>query len=53
MKVNFYNDILSGFELVRSHLALETPDYVKSLLSIDLSPPEDKTDFSAAYQGWV
>lgn len=47
MKVNFYNDILSGFELVRSHLALETPDYVKSLLSIDLSPPEDKTDFSA------
>ncbi len=47
MKVNFYNDILSGFELVRSHLALETADYVKSLLSIDLSFPEDKSDFSA------
>lgn len=47
MKVNFYNDIISGFELVRSHLALETADYVKSLLSIDLEEPEDKTDFSA------
>ena len=23
MKVNFYNDIFSGFELVRSHLSLE------------------------------
>jgi hypothetical protein len=47
MKVNFYNDIQSGFELVRSHLALETADYVKSLLSIDLTEPEDQTDFSA------
>jgi len=47
MKVNFYNDIISGFELVRSHLALETADYVKSLLSIDLYEPEDKNDFSA------
>jgi DNA helicase HerA-like ATPase len=47
MKVNFYRDIVSGFELVRSHLALEGADYAKSFLSADLAEPEDKTDFSA------
>lgn len=47
MKVNFYQDILSGFELIRSHLELETADYVKSFLSIDLEEPTDKTDFAA------
>jgi hypothetical protein len=47
MKVNFYQDFLSGFELIRSHLALDTADYVKSFLSIDLTEPEDKSDFSA------
>jgi len=47
MKVNFYQDFLSGFELIRSHLALDTADYVKSFLSIDLIEPEDKNDFSA------
>jgi len=47
MKVNFYNDIVSGFELIRGHLALETADYVKSFLSINLEPPEDPNDFSA------
>lgn len=46
MKVNFYNDIISGFELIKSHLALETADYVKSFLSIDLEQPEDPNDFS-------
>lgn len=47
MKVNFYRDIASGFELIRSHLALESADYAKSFLSADLQEPEDKTDFSA------
>ena len=47
MKVNFYKDILSGFELVRSYMALETADYIKGFLAIDLSEPEDKKDFSA------
>jgi len=47
MKVNFYRDILSGFELIRSHLELETADYVKSFLSIDFAEPTDKTDYSA------
>lgn len=47
MKVNFYQDILSGFELIRSHLELENADYVRSLLSVDLEEPKDKKDFSA------
>ena len=47
MKVNFYRDIASGFELVRSHLALEGADYARSFLSADLTEPEDKNDFSA------
>jgi len=47
LKVNFFNDVISGFELIRSHLALDGSDYVKSFLSIDLSEPEDQKDFSA------
>ncbi|GAA5530997.1 ATPase [Herpetosiphon gulosus] len=47
LKVNFYRDVRSGFELVRSHLSTDTADYVKSLLSIDLTPPEDTSDKSA------
>jgi DNA helicase HerA-like ATPase len=46
MRVNFYKDILSGFELIRSHLALDGADYVNSVLSIDFVEPEDKQDFS-------
>lgn len=47
MKVNFYRDIHSGFELTRSHLANDTADYVRSFVSIDLTEPSDKKDFSA------
>ncbi len=47
MRVNFYRDILSGFELIRSHLDRDDADYTKSFLAIDLNEPEDKTDFSA------
>jgi DNA helicase HerA-like ATPase len=47
IKVNFYRDVQSGFELIRSHLALDDADYVQSFLSADLSEPEDKTDFGA------
>lgn len=47
LKVNFYNDIVSGFELIKSQLDSDTADYVKSFLSVDLSEPEEKTDFSA------
>lgn len=41
MKVNFYSDIISGFELIRSHLAEDTGDYVRSFLAIDLEKPDD------------
>lgn len=47
MKVNFYKDILSGFELVRSHLVSDNADYVASFTAIDLTEPEDKQDYSA------
>src|SRR5262245_57156703 len=47
MKVNFYRDIASGFELVRSHLALEGADYARSFLSADLTEPEDNHGVSA------
>lgn len=46
MKVNFYQDIIAGFELLKSYLADEPGDYVKSLLSIDFSEPENKQDQS-------
>jgi hypothetical protein len=47
MKVNFYKDVESGFELIRSFLGTDTSDYVSSFTSIDLSPPDDPTDKSA------
>ena len=47
MKVNFFNDIQAGFELVRSYLAADDADYTRSFLSIDLTAPEDLNDFSA------
>ena len=46
MKVNFYKQIQSGFELVKSFLYDESGDYVKSLLAIDLTEPE-QSDTSA------
>jgi hypothetical protein len=48
MKVNFYRDILSGFELVRSHLIDDTSNYVQSFYSVDLSKPEDYDDNGSA-----
>ena len=47
MKVNFYQDILSGFELVKSQLSEESSDYVNSFKAISLEEPEDKSDKSA------
>jgi len=50
LKVNFFNQILSGFELVKSFLVDESGDYIKSLLAVDLTEP-DKSDESA-YVRW-
>ncbi|TET37810.1 MAG: DUF87 domain-containing protein [Planctomycetota bacterium] len=47
MKVNFFRDVSSGFELVRAHLSEDGSDYVGSFTSIDLEPPDDPNDRSA------
>lgn len=47
MKINFYKQIETGFELVRSFLAEERGDYVRSFLSVDMTEPEDKSDKSS------
>jgi DNA helicase HerA-like ATPase len=41
MKVNFYRDVESGFELVRSHLGLSTGNYIESFRAVDFVKPED------------
>jgi DNA helicase HerA-like ATPase len=47
MKVNFYSDISSGFELVKLALENENSDYVNSFCAVELTEPEDTQDFSA------
>lgn len=44
MKVNFYEDIESGFELIRSYLAEASGDYLKSFLAVDLTKPDNYGD---------
>jgi hypothetical protein len=46
MKVNFYNDLESGFNLIQSSLLAETGDYVQSFVAADMSTP-DPADHSA------
>ena len=46
LKVNFFNDIEFGFELVRSYLERESSDYVNSFKNVDVYEPEDITDHS-------
>lgn len=41
MKVNFYKDVESGLDLVKSHLMNSTGNYIESFRSIDLAKPED------------
>lgn len=47
MKINFYKQIQSGFDLIKSYLANDSAGFVKSLLAINLEEPLDKTDKSA------
>jgi hypothetical protein len=44
MKINFFEDIEAGFDLVRSYLEQEDGDYIRSFCAIDLSFPDDKKD---------
>lgn len=49
MKVNFYKDVESGFELIQNHFSQtgEKADYVGSFLAISLEKPDDyDTDHS-------
>jgi DNA helicase HerA-like ATPase len=43
MKVNFYSESQSGFNLIKSHFkqVKESSDYVNSFLSIDMEKPDD------------
>jgi len=47
MKVNFFTDIQSGFELIQNRLSDDGSDYVGSFLAVDLQPPQDMSDFGA------
>ncbi|MCV9385995.1 ATP-binding protein [Reichenbachiella ulvae] len=47
MKVNFYKQIQAGFELIKSYLADDSADFVKSLLAVNLEKPSDDLDESA------
>jgi hypothetical protein len=41
MKVNFYRDVIAGFELVRTHLSRSTGNYIDSFKVVDFQKPED------------
>ena len=41
LKVNFYNEVRAGFDLVQNHLRDDGSDYVKNVLAIDFEPPDD------------
>lgn len=49
LKVNFYKEINSGFELIKNYLDSRKigGDYVNNFSAVDLSPPEDLSDYSA------
>lgn len=41
LKVNFYKEIESGFDLIKSNFSEEKSDYIKSFTAVDLSTPEN------------
>jgi hypothetical protein len=47
MKVNFYNDLEAGFELVRSHLLQSSNNYIDSFCAVDFTKPDDYDFFSS------
>jgi hypothetical protein len=48
MKVNFYRDIVSGFELIRSHLSQSIGNYIESFRVVDFTKPEDYSTNSSS-----
>ena len=51
LKVNFFNEISVGFELICSLLAEETGDYIKSFISVDLERPMEQ--YGSAAERWA
>lgn len=47
LKINFYEDYISGFGLVQSFLSQTSGDYISSFTAADITPPEDMNDVSA------
>jgi len=49
MKVNFYKEITSGFELIKNYLESRKirGDYVTNFAAVDLSPPDDLSSYSS------
>ena len=48
LKVNFYEDVLSGFERISSHLMQGVGNYIDSFRAVDLTEPDDyETNYSA------
>jgi hypothetical protein len=41
MKLNFHRDVEAGFGLLQSFMNDDTSDYVRSFLSVDLTPPPE------------
>ena len=41
MKVNFYKDVMAGFELVRGHLSKSSGNYIDSFKVVDFAKPDD------------
>ncbi len=46
MKLNFYNDIVEGYNLIRANLAEDTSAYTRAFLNLSWEEP-DATDFAA------
>lgn len=51
LKVNFYNDIKAGFDLIYNLLENETGDYIKNFLAIDFTQP-DQNESRSDYIRW-
>ncbi len=48
MKVNFFRDVVSGLDLIKSHLMTSSGNYIESFRSIDLTEPDDYASNASA-----
>lgn len=52
LKINFYEQIESGFSLLRQYLENRTGDYLQSFLNIDLDEPEGEDPYGSGITRW-